>query len=164
MNEVREPDWKEVQGQSGYLVNADGQVWSDRAKRVIVGTSAGQMKYRCIQFPDGSRQYVHRLVCSAFHGPCPSPEYQVRHLNGDRADNRAVNLAWGTREENNADKYLHGTTPKGEANPQAKLTQSIVGKMRAHREQTNNSYARIGEHFGVSAMTAFRAIKGESWK
>ncbi len=39
------------------------------------------------------------LVCLAFHGP---PE--VRHLNGNRQDNRPGNLAWGSRRENERDK------------------------------------------------------------
>ena len=52
--------------------------------------------------------YAHRLVCEAFHGPAPEG-YEVRHLNGVRDDNRAENLRWGTRAEQEADKVRHGT-------------------------------------------------------
>jgi hypothetical protein len=51
---------------------------------------------------------VHVLVCEAFHGPRPEG-MQVRHLNGNETDNRASNLAWGTRSENEIDKVHHGT-------------------------------------------------------
>jgi hypothetical protein len=39
------------------------------------------------------------LVCLAWHGP---PE--IRHLNGDRQDNKPGNLAWGSRRDNERDK------------------------------------------------------------
>lgn len=50
---------------------------------------------------------IHRLVCAAFHGPGPEGQ-EVRHLNGNPVDNRAENLAWGTRAENVQDMIRHG--------------------------------------------------------
>lgn len=52
---------------------------------------------------------VHRLVCAAFHGPSPIPGLLVRHLNDVKTDNRAENLAWGTKSENAYDSIKHGT-------------------------------------------------------
>lgn len=51
---------------------------------------------------------VHSAVCAAFIGPCPDG-LVVRHLNGDACDNRAVNLKYGTPEQNTADSIRHGT-------------------------------------------------------
>jgi len=51
---------------------------------------------------------VHVLVLTAFAGPRPDGMV-VRHLNGDRADNRLANLAWGTASENVHDTVRHGT-------------------------------------------------------
>jgi hypothetical protein len=42
----------------------------------------------------GPRQYVHTLVCIAFHGPKPTPSHTVDHCNFVHTDNRAVNLRW----------------------------------------------------------------------
>jgi hypothetical protein len=50
---------------------------------------------------------VHQLVCEAFHGPKPSPNAVVIHINEDAHDNRPENLKWGTQKENlNAPGFL----------------------------------------------------------
>lgn len=50
---------------------------------------------------------VHILVLETFVGP-RSPGQECRHLNGDPADNRLANLAWGTSTENAQDTIRHG--------------------------------------------------------
>ena len=52
---------------------------------------------------------LHALVAREFLPPRPSPQSELRHLNGNRFDNRANNLAWGTHAENMADAKAHGT-------------------------------------------------------
>ena len=51
-------------------------------------------------------ELVHRLVLSAFRGPCPK-RYVGAHLNGDGENNRLLNLRWVTRSENEQHKLLH---------------------------------------------------------
>lgn len=55
-------------------------------------------------------RWVHRLIAETFLGPCPEG-MEVRHLNGDPADNRLENLTYGTRRENLLDRERHGTNP-----------------------------------------------------
>ena len=52
---------------------------------------------------------VHRLVLSAFVGPCPNG-MEGCHDNGIPSDNRLENLRWDTPIANAADRVLHGTT------------------------------------------------------
>lgn len=51
---------------------------------------------------------AHRLVLSAFVGPAPA-DMEARHLDGDRSNNTASNLAWGTSQQNIRDQLRHGT-------------------------------------------------------
>lgn len=43
---------------------------------------------------------VHRIVASAFHGPWPSPDHVVDHIDTNRLNNRPEKLRWVTRLEN----------------------------------------------------------------
>jgi len=109
--------YRDVSGFPGYVVNAKGSVLSSKHVN-------GRRKhwYELGQFPlkDGhmlvslqksksrrTKKLVHRLVLEAFVGGCPSGE-EARHLNGDAADNRLDNLAWGTPKSNYEDKVRHG--------------------------------------------------------
>lgn len=108
------------------------------------------------------KAYLHRLICEAFSGPCP-PGMECRHLDGNRKNNAASNLKWGTRKENDEDRKKHGSIRFGEKNPMAKLDRQKVQEMKQYRETHKESYKKIGAIFGVSTMTAFRAITGQSW-
>lgn len=55
----------------------------------------------------GTRE-VHPLVAAAFLGAIP-PGMQVRHMNGQKDDNRLANLCIGTPKQNVADAIQAGT-------------------------------------------------------
>lgn len=43
---------------------------------------------------------VHRIVATAFHGPAPSEQHVVDHIDTNRQNNRPENLRWLTKLEN----------------------------------------------------------------
>ena len=51
---------------------------------------------------------VHRLICMAFHGLPPGPDYQTCHYDGNGWNNRAENVRWDTPVGNASDKIRHG--------------------------------------------------------
>jgi hypothetical protein len=158
-------EWRRSLPVAHWWVCVDGRVVTTRRRtRLLVGTTSG--KYRCLMTNrDGRAQhyYVHALVCEAFHGPRPNG-LEVRHLDGNRANNAASNLAWGTSRENQADKAMHGTSAAGSRNPMAKLTEQTVYEMRRYRQDFGLPYKQIGAMYGVSTMTAYRAVEKQSWK
>jgi len=133
--------------------------------RVIKPIKMGEYVGLQLKRSDGhtEKAYLHRLICEAHHGPCPDG-MECRHIDGDKKNNAASNLTWGTKSENESDKKSHGTTPVGEKNGMAKLTEDDVRQMRLHRKNTGESYAQIGRLFGISTMAAYRAIIGKQWR
>jgi hypothetical protein len=113
-----------------------------------------------------SERLVHWVIALAFHGPRPEG-MEVRHLNGNRADNRPANLRYGTSRENSLDTVAHGN------NLQAKRTHCPQGhelagpnlvsseKARGHRKcracssahayvwrhQTRDQFPAIADHY-----------------
>jgi hypothetical protein len=146
-----------------YCVDVFGNIWS-RAKgdwrRLAPGvTSKG---YRTITpARDGkyATQLVHRLVCEAFYGAAPDGLDQVRHLNGDQADNAPENLDWGTQEQNWCDRAAHGRG-MGEGHHAAKLTQADVAEIR----RSSLSQRALAARLGVSQSTIQSARVGDHWK
>ncbi len=47
-----------------------------------------------------SEHVVHRIIATAFHGPQPTKDHVVDHIDANRRNNRPENLRWVTRLEN----------------------------------------------------------------
>lgn len=153
----------------GYEVRRDGTVWSLRNWRGMgyrmvstVDGAGGYPKVR-LSLPDGRRinRYVHRLVAQAFLGPRPAGA-QIRHLNGDRSDARASNLAWGSALENAADRDRHGTTARGSRNSQARLSEAQVRAIR-ERAMAGELHYAIAASVGCHKSTISRIVRGDRW-
>ena len=74
----------------------------------------------------GERRCVHELVLTTFVSPRPAG-YQAAHYDGDRRNNRANNLRWASRSENEADKLRHGTLLTGARTPNGRKTRCPRG-------------------------------------
>lgn len=70
------------------------------------GSARGQYLRVCV---DNVSRSVHRLICETFHDN-PDNKATVDHINRDKHDNRAVNLRWATRKEQQANRVVNYTT------------------------------------------------------
>lgn len=94
-----------------------------------------------------------------------TPGMECRHFDGDPANNRLLNLAWGSRAENEADKALHGHTPRGEANCNARLTTDQVVEIKEALAPPlkRGTYTRLARSFGVHRRTIYSIDRGLTW-
>ena len=92
------------------------------------------------------RMSVHSIVLETFVGPRPKGFYGC-HNNGDKSDNRLVNLRWDSPKENQADRVRHGNGQHGEKNGSAKLTDAQVQEIRLLRKQ-GKTYQWIADKIG----------------
>lgn len=103
--EQQEPveEWRPVVGFDGhYSVSSLGRLRSDKTGKYLSLNSLMASGYvKASLHRDGVREQtsVHRVVAKAF---LDNPEGldEVNHLNGDKTDNRVINLAWCSRSEN----------------------------------------------------------------
>lgn len=104
-------DWRPIPGWPDYDVSNLGRVISRmRRTPVLLKTRTLPMGYHKVALTrDGvvTDLTVHRAVMLAFVGPCPDG-LQVRHLDGDPANNALSNLAYGTASQNMRDVVRHG--------------------------------------------------------
>lgn len=114
--------------------------------------------------PDGARlkRRVHSLVMEAFVGPRPNGAH-VRHLNGEPADNRLVNLTYGTPKENHDDMVRHGRQARGSGIPQARLDEAAVAEIRRLYATGGYRHRDLAEIYGVHVATVFRALNAKTW-
>ena len=110
----------------GYRVTADGRVfsatnWRGYGERELsqLPHKGGYLSVRMVVDGHRKRFLVHRLVAATFLPARPSPAHEVRHLDGNKLNNAASNLAWGTRKENADDRERHGRTSRGPLHSQA---------------------------------------------
>lgn len=164
---LNQGNWKQHPVYTNYWFCDDGRVASTStgSARIIKPISVGKyLGVAVIQRKDVNKKiYVHRAVCELFNGTSFNGAV-CRHLDGNKLNNASSNLAWATQKENLADMHDHGTALIGEKNPMARLTDDAVASMRLIREKDGLPYHVIAKIFGVSAMTAHRAINHRSWK
>ena len=143
-------EWRTVQEAPEYEVSEGGEIRSVYSRRPLVG-GIDKDGYRKIVLCTGGGR-IHRrvsaLVCEAFHGP-RQPGQVVRHRDGTRTNDAAVNLEWGTQKQNIADKIAHGTAQIGVKHPQAKLNDAAVLDIRTSTERNGV----LAERYGVKAVT-----------
>lgn len=72
-------------------------------------------KYFAVSGGHGGTILVHRLVCSAFHGPRAEDRPLALHYNDVGVDNRPENLRWGSWRDNVRDAQRNGGLPRAAA-------------------------------------------------
>lgn len=159
--EIKMTDWRGVLGfETNYMVSSEGHIRNRSTGKLLLG-ERDKDGYRSVNLARGGKSLkrrVHRLVCEAFHGPCPEG-HQAAHLDGNNRHDAADNLAWKTPKQNNADKVLHGTHQAGERHPRVKLTVQQVADIRA----SGSSSRALASEFGVNQSQIVRIKNGARW-
>lgn len=96
--------WRVIPDFPGYMASDDGRVWSlyfKHPRPIKPEEWDGYWTVRLWRKNKRVRMNVSRVVAMAFHGEAPSRRHDASHLNGNRKDNRASNLIWEMRSDNN---------------------------------------------------------------
>ena len=163
--------WKDIKGYEGlYQVSNMGRVKSLGRTVSAKNNSKQYRKGRILKFwtnkngyqlvflynVNGERKtvFVHRLVCEAFY-PKNKNKPEVNHINEDKSDNRACNLEWVTRKENNN----HGT----HNTKVAKALSKPVGQYTREGELIKvwQSVSEVQRQLGFTKQNISQAARGK---
>lgn len=156
--------WKPFPSDNRYEISSHGRVRNATNGKLLKTSNGGKGYVLFPRYRDGvyTGMFVHQAVAKAFIGDKPEG-YQVSHLDGDRTNNCVENLKYELPKDNVGRKKEHGTHPTGAKNSQAKLTDEDVLSLRKYASENKVTYEELGKMFGVSAMTANRAVRNISW-
>lgn len=109
------------------------------------------------------RVLAHRLVALA-HCPGYSEGLSVNHINGNKTDNRAVNLEWVSLSRNTQHAWQTGLIRvKGENQPTHKLTSKQVVYIRKLLREGVSAHT-LAVIAGVSEGAIYLIRDGKRWK
>jgi hypothetical protein len=155
----------------GYRVGDDGSLWS------IFGVRGKLVPWHQLRARTKRNGYfrivlhinkkpigidVHRFVLRAFRGECPDG-MEACHGNGNREDNRLVNLRWDTPHNNAVDQLQHGTRPRGSRSGRSKLTEQIVTEIR-ELAASGIRQGEVADRYQVCEGTVSMIVNRRIWR
>jgi hypothetical protein len=169
---VAKPHFRAIPGFRDYYADDAGSIWSLRPSRwgYVAWKKRKHGKGRDGYFDvvlyrsDGKKvnKSVHSLVALAFFGQRPYGLI-VTHLNGIKTDNRVINLAYRSYQDNSDDKVYHGTMVQGEMHYKSKLTDAqIIDAI--NRFKSGEYLTVIARDIGVATSTLASIKAGRTRK
>jgi hypothetical protein len=163
--------WRDIKGYEGfYRISNIGNVKSlnryrQKNDRILKQSPAGQRGYLHVHLSRENVKkyhYVHILVLENFVGPRPENQ-EARHFpDNNVTNNKLDNLRWGTRQENQLDRWHNNTMCEGEKQWMAKLKISDVLNIRdLVKYYSQKQVARI---YGISRTQVSRIVCHKRWK
>lgn len=118
--------------------------------------------YGSIQYAGRTHSAAH-VMCILAHGEPPTPEHEVAHGCGCGPSGCVSprHLRWATRAENQADRLIHDTSPRGENCGTSVLSEADVRELR--RLQGHLTLAELSAQYGVSRSTISAIHVGRTW-
>lgn len=100
--------WKPIEGYNDlYSVSSLGNIRNNKTNKLLIG-SINNIGYRRVAFGSSNKKYfVHRLVAKYF---CEGYDDNlvVNHKDGNKLNNKASNLEWVTRSQNDLHAFANG--------------------------------------------------------
>jgi len=179
---LKNEDWKEVKMPKGalryrYAVSNLGRIASFNSKivdgKLLNGTSIGGYPTLNVKpFGENKTFYIHKLVAGLFLSKSSPKQKYVIHKDHNKANNKAKNLKWATKEEMEKNQQKSPLVLKARQDRMNKpiykghkLTASVVKqiKKKIGSKSRTQSMKEIAGQFKISEMQLYRIKSGENW-
>lgn len=158
-------EFRPVVSADRYLVSNLGRVFSTIRSGRFLSQTVSPQGYRYVSLMIGDtpvKTLVHRIVAEAFVGG-RSADFVVNHLNGDKLDNRAINLEWCSYGANNEHARSEGLNNAfGERHYAARLSQADVDDIR-DRAARGEMHREIAAAYGIVRQQITKIINNQAW-
>lgn len=155
-------EWVEI---NGYKISNYGKIIGKSGKEIKV--SVTRWGYRACHInlgePYGIANNFHRAVAMAFI-PNPNNLPEVNHIDGDKLNNRAENLEWVSKQQNqyHASHILNKRV--GKFHYDTSLSDELVLEIYDKCKNTDLKYKDIAKLYNISPDTPAKIAQGYSWK
>ena len=168
-------EWRDVPGFEGYyVVSNNGMVKSIRKflKRKG-GLFESEFQRKISKRPDKymsltlakdkvkTSHLLHRIVATCFvKNDNPEEKTQVNHINGNKGDNRSINLEWVSHSQNIRHAYRTGLnkSKRGEENPLSKITNAQARDIF----KDERCARKIAEEYKISKTLVYDIKRGSA--
>ncbi len=162
-------DMHPIPGFSKYFITKDCELFSAHRKILFIKKPQIIRGYRVYKvFVNGKGKgrvlFEHRAMMLAFKFIENNQDFEIDHIDGDRANNKIENLRWCTREQNNQYTMDRGAFLKGVNHNMAKLSESDVLSIILSHKNKEMSIVGLSKKYSVTESHIQRIITGKSWK
>lgn len=171
--------WKDIKNYEGYyqvsnlgnvrsldrhITHKNGTVKKYYGRILKAAISRGYYKVDLVKKGKRKNATIHRLVAESFIPNCEHLP-QINHINGDKLDNRAVNLEWCSTSYNIQHSHDNNltNTPKGKFHYNSKLKEKDIINIRKLLTQGLSQF-KIADKYGVSRSCIQSIKEGKTWK
>ena len=158
--------WIIINGEPNYEVSNLGRVRNKTTGKILAQNKTPTSQRWYVKIHQKSYN-VARLVAIAFVPLIDEKEY-VNHIDGDKLNNRADNLEWVSRSENEKHAFANGlkTPTRGERSGMAKATQEQVDYIRSVYVAGSKDFSirALAKKTGLSKSTIQAITSGKTWK
>lgn len=148
-----------------YLISNHGRVYSKISEKILKSgvDSDGYFIVSLCKNKKKLTKTIHTLVLQTFIGD-KLKNQQVRHIDGNRKNNKASNLVYGTAKENQDDRGIHGTKSYGEWNGNSYLTEKEIVEIREKYRTGRYTHRQLAKEYHVVHTTIGDIVRKEIWK
>lgn len=153
-------EWTTIAHAPGYELRQDGLVRNKKTGKVLKQhTNPSGYLIVCLHGSSKGRTFlVHRLIAEQFVSG-HRDDLEVNHKDGDKLNNALDNLEWVTRREN----QMHRIHQLGRKAKMHTLTEDVVRRLVAFRNDNLASMSVTGQKFGVHATMVCAIFTGKAW-